>query len=272
MIVQTEHKIFSSFCEWFEHHLLQDLQGFYNYSSPVYPVEDNRLSQDTFSAPFYQWVYDSSVSGANIPTASGLGVPYIDYMNGRTIGAQPSGNVNYTLKDFNIYKTTQSDAKLLLDSKFNLKPNPRTNPPVSGQAPYQVLAPCIFLKPENMSSQPFTFGGGIKEKINFSAIIVSDDEFKGFGVGAFFNKKKNCIFPYFDEEPLNYYGDYKSGVQYNYKNKVIANDTPARHVNIDVIDYSPVEIDSLTRENPGLFFSRIGFQCSYYTESNLRIY
>lgn len=270
MIEQLEHKIFSSFKEWFENALLNECQAYTNVTTPLYPVVDTSLNKTTFSAPWYQWVYDTSVSGAVIPTAASLGVPNVDYINGRTIGGAPTGSVTYALKDFNIYTTTKSDAKLIFEGKYNSRPKPNSRPPVSGMAPRQVLAPCIFLKTENFSTKPHTFGGQICEKLIYSAVIISDDEFKSFGVGAFFGKKKNAVFPYFDDTPLNYLGDYKSG-QYNYKQKVEQNKTQDRYVFVERADWNQVEIDSLAAEQPGLFFSKIYFECNYYGQSNLRL-
>lgn len=271
MNIQLEHKIFSSFKEWFEHSLLNECQAFQNKTTPLYPMVDTKTNLQTYSAPYYQWVFDASVSGASIPTASGLGVPIVDYMNGRTISGAPTGQVSYAIKDFNIYTTTKSDAKLIFEGKFNERANPVSRPLTSGTPAGQIVAPCIFLKTESFDTKPHTFGGQICEKLNFSAIIISDDEFKGYGVGTFFGKKRNAVFPYFDDTPLNYYGDYKSGVQYNYRNKVNANKTQDRYVFVNRADWTPIEIDSLAAAQPGLYFSRIYFECLFYGQSNLRL-
>ena len=263
MIISKEHKIFSSFKEWFEHTLLNEGQAFFNKTTPLYSMEDSRQSLNSYSAPFYQWVFDSSVSGAVVPTASGINVPFIDYENGRTLSGAPTGQVSYSVKELNIYTTSESDAKLILETKYNSKPNPR-NITGSGLAPYQIVAPCIFLKPERRETELVSFGGNQCKKMNFSAIIISDDEMKRYGVGNLFANKKYSAFPYFDDTPINRYGDLKSGY-YNYEERQAAHDTPDRLVHIQNVTYTPIEVDSIASKSPNLLFSKLYFELWHYS-------
>lgn len=263
MRTSVEHNIFSSFREWFEHILLDQGQAFFNYSSPLYPVVDTKLPFQTYAAPFYQWVFDESVSGAIVPSAASWGVPYIDYNNGRTLSGQPSGTVQYSVKELNVYTTTNSDVHLIFEQKYNLRPKPNSRPPVTGLAPYQVSAPCIWLRPERRETEDVAFGGRVCKKLYFSAVILSDDDFKRFGVGNLFCNKKNAVFPIFDSAPLNYYGAIKSG-DYNYENKASAHNTPDRFVYVRDVKYTPVEVDSTTTKLPNYYFGKVYFECWFY--------
>jgi hypothetical protein len=268
--ILLEHKIFSSFVEWFEHTLLSEGRAFFNYSSPVYPMVDPKRSIPTYSSPFYQWIYDNSISGVTVPTATGLGVSYVDYENGRvlTSGAAPVGSISYSVKDLNIYTTSSSDATLIMESKYNLRPEPRSIPPTSGLAPYQKVAPCIFLKAENRQTEPIAFGGTVYKKMDFSAIIVSDDDFKRYGVGTIFCNRKDAVFPYFDDSPINAYGDVKS--PYNYETRANSNDTVDRLVCVKNVRYTPIEVDSVTQKSPNLYFGKIYFECWFFDNLNNR--
>lgn len=267
---QIEHKIFSSFREWFEHTLLA--AGCYkNVSGNLYQMDDPRLSENTYSAPFYQWVYDQSITGALIPTASGLSVPHVDYINGRTIGGAPTGIVGYSVKDFNIYTTTKTEEKLIFEEKFTTTPNPFFNSGVTGLTPYQIVAPCIFLIPMNFKINENGYGGDVKETLNFKALVMADNEFDRFGVGMLFAKKKHTIFPYFEETPLNYYGDFKTG-GYNYINQVEKYNSPDRFIYIDDVAFSPIEEDVLKKIHPNLSFATIQFNCCFYTNLERRTF
>lgn len=269
MKILTEHKIFSSFKEWFEHTLLSEGQAFFNYSSQLYPMTDTSQSLATYSAPFYQWVFDSSISGAIVPTASGIGTTYIDYENGRALGTQPTGVVSYSVKDLNIYTTSNSDAYLIFESKYNLRPTPRSILPTSGLAPKLKVAPCIFLRTENRETEPIAFGGRVYKKMDFCAIIISDDDFKRYGVGTIFSNKKNAVFPYFDDSPLNYLGDLKE--PYNYVERAAAHNDVGRLVYIKNVRYTPVEVDSMTEKSPNFYFAKIYFECWFFDNLNNRV-
>lgn len=255
MVDTTEHKIFSSFKEWFDHTLLKDGQAFSNYNTPLYsyPSGDGRLGVQIYASPYYQWVYDESISGSAVPVGSS-GI-YADYENGRFIGGTPSGYtgyLEYSVKDFSIYTTSKSDGELLLESKYNTRPKPRLNTPTTGAVPYQIMAPCIFLRDDRFSIEEASFGGQICEKLDYAAIIISDDARKRYGVGTIFGKKKNVIFPYFDSSPFNYYGGLKSG-SYNYPERVAQYNDPGRYVQIVNVEYTPIENDAVTQVNPNLF-------------------
>jgi len=266
MITLPEHAIFSSFKEWFSHTLLQDGEAFFNVTSgTLYSGTDSKYNLSVFASPYYQWVYDQSVSGALVPSTGSWGVQHIDFNNGRTIGAAPTGTINYSVKEFNIYASTSSDQKLIFEQKYFDRPRPNTKT-ASGLTPYQIVAPCVFLTPGKSKADELQLGGGITMKrLFFEALIVSDDDFKRYGVGNLFIDKKTEVFPLLGDTPLNRYGGLKNGT-YNYNDEKLLYNAQSRLIHLEEITYAPLDHDLITRNHPNLFFGKLYFTLLYYKD------
>lgn len=259
MKIQTDHKVVDSFVEWFEHVLLHDAEAYFNVSTPLFENEVSGISgMSSFSAPFYQWVADQSITGANIPTASGLGVPYVDYKNGRTLGGIPSGDVSYSVKEFNIYSVTTPLQKLIFEDRYQLRPDP-IDFPKRGLPANNIVVPAIFIRPEHQNVENFAFGGSISRKFKFNALIYSDDEFKLHAVVSVFQERLNSYIPVLNETPFNYYGDYKTG-GYNYEHQLQQYSQNNNLLRITSIQYHPIERDSISKIHPDLFLGRLWFE------------
>lgn len=259
MKAQLDHKICDSFVEWFDHTLLSEAEAFVNVSTPVFDMPSGILNGMTgYSAPFYQWVYDQSISGANIPTASGLGVSYVDYVNGRVFGTKPSGNINYSIKEFNIYMTTKPIQRLVFEDRPKLRPNP-INYQMTGLEPNNIVAPCIFIRPEHQDVVPLAFGGSITKKYFFNSLIYSDDEFKLHAVASVFMDKLFSYIPILETSPLNYFGDYKNG-GFNYETEVANLSQSNFLLRINKVNYYPIERDSISKIHPNFFLGRLFFE------------
>src|ERR1700728_517916 len=125
------HSLFSSFAIWFDHTLCQNGSGFSNISGQLYNMTDPGYSgAAVYTSPFKQWIYDSSVSGAQVPSGvyvnnsfvpRGTSGMFFDFQNGRSIFPSGANNYNvtatYSSKDFNIYTTTRSDADLIFETR-----------------------------------------------------------------------------------------------------------------------------------------------------------
>ena len=259
-----EHRILSSFKEWFDHTLLYEGEAFFNITSGQFYPMGSGYGLSSFNSPHNQWVYDNSITGATIPTASGIGVDYIDYKNGRVLGSMPSGNVNYSVKEVNVYTSTRSDQELIFSTKFNTRPQPYDRPISSGLAPDTVVAPCAILKCESVKASDVQLGGGIIEKkMQYSAIIITDSEFLMHGVGNIFADKQNKSFPIFPDSIFNKYGDFKSG-QFNYNNLKSLHSQPDELAFINKTQFSPIQHDSISKIHPNLYFGKITFNISFY--------
>lgn len=228
---QFIHDLFSSFSLWFDHTLLSEGEAYTNTSGKLYNIKDSILTNYTvYSSPFKQWVYDSSINGAIIPSGVFVGSTFVprgsnglklDFTNGRAVwpSGSPNWNVSgaYSVKDFNIYTTTRSDEELIFNNKFVFNPEFPQN--LTGIPAGKIVAPAIFLKMTNFSNEAFEFGGIDNSKVNARAIILSDSEYSLDGVGNIFADKKYKNFPLFSKTPLTEFNDLKSGV-YNYNDYV----------------------------------------------------
>ena len=128
-----DHTIISSFKEYISYKLLHDLEAYTNKSVNLHQYVPARkiAGKDIYGAPYAQWTYDSSVSGAQIPTGSsnlgrGQSGLSIDFKNGRVLvnsGISVAGPINVSIPDFNLYITTTSVQKILLEKKFEYAPD-----------------------------------------------------------------------------------------------------------------------------------------------------
>lgn len=264
----VEHRILSSFKEWFDHTLLSEGEAFFNITSGTFYQMPNVLGQTCYSSPHLQWVSDVSISGANIPLASGIGVNYIDYENGRVLGSSPSGQVSYSVKEVNVYTTSKSDQELIFSTKFNTRADPYLNTPSTGAQANSVTVPCSILKCDSVRSAEMQIGGGlIEKKMQYSAIIITDSEFLLHGVGNLFADKQNTSFPILSVTPYNKYGDYKS-TPFNYNQIKSGDYTMYDIVRIKSANFVTVQHDSISKIHPNLYFGKVVFDLSFYKGIN----
>lgn len=227
------NNLMSSFYLWVDHEILERGEAYINYSGKLYNSPDpNFPNSSIFGSPFRQWVYDSSITGANIPSGIFINNNYItknssglaiDYNKGRAIfnGTQVSGNnitASYSLKDFNIYYTDEREEKLLFEKAYAVTPkvNQVTGSLSYIDAPY----PCIFIKHRVSENIPFAFGGEDKTESMIRCIVLASNSFQLDSVVSILNDSARKVFPVInaDAMPFNYLGDFKSGISnFNYK-------------------------------------------------------
>jgi hypothetical protein len=234
MNVQYSHQLISSFYLWFDHMLLnkgaayRNKTGFfYEYNSADIKLPSNSI----YGSPNAQFVYDSSISGANIisgvfnssQTFIGRGTSglKIDNNNGRAIFNNGNGGLNisgaYALKDFNIYMKSR-DEEFLFEEAFNVA-RERTVREITYVPPYKIIAPCAIIKYNvDEINDPFAFGGEDWTKSTIKTILISDNYFNLNGAMSAMKDRNNTCFVNvtdWDDMPLDYYGDLKTGY-YNY--------------------------------------------------------
>lgn len=230
MIEQFVHKATTSFFLWFDNYLLRRGQAFSNKTGTFYHYEDDRLDSrfQTFGSPYKQWVTDSSIAGANIPTGvyvNGVlknrndGVIF-DFDNGRVLSSGIASTANVTgtfaVKDFNLYFTNETEEDLLIDRKYVA--NPRVySPPMNYIQPYDAVIPAIFLSSASIKNEPFAFGGQDTTKIIMKAVILAENTYQLDGILSLFSDSRNEVvanIPY-SGYPITEYGDLKNG-SYSY--------------------------------------------------------
>jgi len=187
MIPQFENKVMSSALLYVDNKICSKGQAFTNHSSLFYPNSVNRYQgYYSYSSPYKQLVCDRSIAGANIIsgvyvdgafTTAGL---YVNHYNGQVHfnSTQGSSKIsgNYSIKDFSVGMTSESEIDILFETKYRL--NPKTNQTITGLNPNQETYPAIYLKNLGGVNDPFAFGGMDNTIMNMRAVILADSSFK----------------------------------------------------------------------------------------------
>jgi hypothetical protein len=250
--------LMSSFYLWLDHEILDRGEAFINYSGKLYnSIDPNFPNNSIYSAPFRQWVYDSSIPNANIPsgvfingnyTSRGVSGLNIDFNKGRAIlnNSVNSNNItaSYSFKEYNIYYTDEREEKLLFEKAYNI--TPKVTQVTGGLGYLDTPYPCIFIKHRMGENIPFAFGGEDLTKTMLRCIVLASNSFSLDGLISILNDSARKVFPVFGSEsfPFNYFGDFKSGSNFNYIN-LCKNQPQSSLVYIDRVTVSKLdEIDN----------------------------
>jgi hypothetical protein len=226
MIEQFQHKATNSFMLWFDNYLLKKGEAYSNKSGVFYYYADDRLDDrfKAFGSPYKQWVNDSSITGATIPSGAHVNGTFqprssgllLDFTNGRALigNAASSASVSgsFAVKDFNIYFTNDGEEDLIVDKKYN--PNSRVFSAVTSYIePYDNVVPAIFISSQSMNNAPFSFGGEDTTQIQMKAVIMAENSYQLDGALSIFADSFNEVFPSipFSGNPTTEYGDVKDG-------------------------------------------------------------
>ena len=224
---QYQHNVTTSFALWLDHYLLDKGEAYTNKTGRFYYYQDARLPSNfkAFGTSYRQWVYDSSISGANVPSGVFINSTFvprssslkIDYLNGRVLatgtgvltGASVTGS--FAVKDFNIYLSNENEEDLIIENNAAAdKKFPWTG--VNYLPPYDQTLPAIYIMPDSFENSPFSFGGEDETRSMMRSIVFADDPYSLDGVLSIFADSKNRVFKQkdFANYPLNEYGDLKS--------------------------------------------------------------
>lgn len=240
MIEQYHHKLTNSFMLWFDNYLLTKGQAYTNYTGvSLEYYADDRLdsSYKAYGSPYKQWVFDSSVDGAIIPsdvtvgnTPSGAYNPaitgragdmHIDFDNGRALVKTTNENyqitADFAVKDFNLYFTNETEEDLIVENKYVV--NSRLPSPDIGPInPYDQVIPAIFFNTSTFQNKGFAFGGMEETTTTITATVMSEDSYMLDGALSIFADSRNELIPVIpmSEHPFDEFNDLKSGT-YNYK-------------------------------------------------------
>lgn len=221
-----------SFYQWLDNKILQDGQAYTNTTSRFYYKPDERLGANfvAYHAPFKSFVWDSGVSGASIITSisgnfgslsRGQSGMMVDYENGRVImpasfGTDKIISGSYAFKDFNVYFANQSQEVMVFTNKYYL--NSRFNRQVTQTPPaYDMVSPAIFISNTYSENKNFALGGLYNTSSTITLTVMAENLNQLEGVLSIMTDSKDENFPQLNKNtwPLNFYGDFKSG--YNYE-------------------------------------------------------
>jgi|TARA_A100001201_G_scaffold26939_1_gene29709 hypothetical protein len=215
---------------WFDNFLLTKGEAYTNTTGDFFYYDDTLIDSNytVFGSPYKQWVSDSSIAGATVPTgvyingnlsgrADGV---VLDFDNGRALasGASSTDTVtgSFSVKDFNIYFTNDTEDDLIVENKYVVNSRVPSGP-YTYITPYDDVAPAIFLAASTLENKPFALGGMVDTVVLMKAVVISDDPYKLDGALSIFGDSVNEViepvpmtgFPYTE------LGDLK-GDSYNY--------------------------------------------------------
>ena len=204
MKAQFQHDLTSSFFMWFDNFLLTKGEAYTNTTGEFFYYDDTLIDSryTAFGSPYKQWVSDSSIAGATVPTgvyingnlsgrADGV---VLDFDNGRALasGASSSDTItgSFAVKDFNVYFTNDTEDDLITENKYVVNSRIPSGP-YTYITPYDDVAPAIFLAASNLENKPFALGGMVDTVVNMKAVILSDDPYKLDGALSIFGDSVN---------------------------------------------------------------------------------
>mgnify|MGYP003138741545 FL=1 len=227
---QFQHKITNSFILWFDNFLLTEGEAFSNKTGTLFNYTDNRLDSrfTPYGSAYKQWVTDSSVTGATIPSGVFIDGNFsgrddgvvLDFDNGRALisGDVTTSTVTgeFAVKDFNIYLTNDTEDDIIVENKYVV--NSRI-PSITETniTPYDDVVPAIFISTTRGENAPYALGGLQNSKINVNAVVLAEDTYGLDGVLSIFMDSVDECFAELPmkEYPVTELGDLKDNT-YNY--------------------------------------------------------
>tara|TARA_R110002012_G_scaffold275042_1_gene461536 strand:+ start:156 stop:1004 length:849 start_codon:yes stop_codon:yes gene_type:complete len=227
---QFQHKLTTSFFLWFDNFLLNKGEAFSNKTGEFFYYDDPRIDSDykAYGSPYKQWVTDSSITGATMPTGVYVGGSFsgrndtvvLDFENGRALlGGNNTGLAvtgEFAVKDFNVYMTNDTEEDLVVENKYVVNSRLPSGPYTYIQ-PYDDVVPAVFISSSDASNTPFALGGLQDTKVNMKAVILAEDTYQLDGVlSIFMDSIDECITPIpMTGYPITELGDLKDN-SYNY--------------------------------------------------------
>ena len=227
---QFQHKLTNSFILWFDNFLLTKGEAFSNKTGTLFNYTDNRLDSrfTPYGSAYKQWVTDSSVTGATIPSGVFIDGNFsgrddgvvLDFDNGRALisGDVTTSTVTgeFAVKDFNIYLTNDTEDDIIVENKYVV--NSRI-PSITETniTPYDDVVPAIFISTTRGENAPYALGGLQNSKINVNAVVLAEDTYGLDGVLSIFMDSVDECFAELPmkEYPVTELGDLKDNT-YNY--------------------------------------------------------
>ena len=227
MKAQLDNVLMSSMIMWIDNTILKRGEAFQNYNSQFYPITNIYNGFYSYGLPFKQVVSDSSVSGANLLSGVYVNNSFITvgqsgltginpfqgqvYFTGNQAGKTLSGT--YAVKDFNIYLTNQPEEELLFETEYKIRP--KTTQTATGLALESITYPCIFLKNNGGTNEPFALGGQDQTMMEVRAVVLADNMFNLDAVCSILKDTARRYVPLINPPPFNNFGSLNSGY-FNY--------------------------------------------------------
>jgi len=277
---QFQHQLITSFALWLDHVVCNRGAAYTNIESTFYYQNDERLDPDfvSFASPHKQWVCDSSINGAHIINGINLngkslnnnsnGIRF-DYNNGRVLLPRTIANSSssvegkYSVKDFNIYITDQTEEELLIETKFDK--NSRFDQDIyGGVKPYDQVVPAIFLSYEQGYNDPFAFGGEDITRSFIRCVVFAENSYQLDGLFSILKDLNNVVIANvgFNEHPLNEFGDLKYGY-YDYtdlSDRYYNSKNSKTSIHLEKVTVSKLNDKIARKTHPGLYMGFVDIE------------
>ena len=227
---QFQHKLTTSFFLWFDNFLLNKGEAYSNKTGEFFYYSDPRVDSayKVYGSPFKQWVTDSSITGATMPTGVYIDSSFsgrddgvvLDFENGRALVSGSNTGLSLTgqfsVKDFNVYMTNDTEEDLVVENKYTVNSRLPSGP-YTYIEPYDDVVPAIFISSSDAQNKPFALGGMQDTTVAMKAVVLAEDTYQLDGVlSIFMDSVDECLNPIsMTGYPITELGDLKEG-SYNY--------------------------------------------------------
>ncbi len=279
MLAQFDHSLTISAFLWAQSQIQGMAAAYFNATVPFYPTADARYTgYYSYSAPWKQLVYDSSISGAqvvNMVSGGGFSAPltrasglHFDYLNGRVLvpaalGANLALTGAVSVSEVNMYLPNATEESLLTQTKFFRNPRYQ-GMPTSGIDPYAMVTPAVFLNTIDDKSEQFAFGGIDNTITTFTLTCFCESDYQLKGLFSLFRDSRYGYIPLINiaQNPLDGYNDTKGGSgTYSYQNIITQYGTPGNLIYVQSVRTS--KVSDKMQLNPGLFAGIIDLELSF---------
>ena len=217
-----DHDVDSSVFLWLDYLLVERNLGFSTYSGAFTPVTSMYSGKSAYAAPHRQFVYDSTITGAVVPSGAstnGAFVPRgtgmaIDYMHGQTLFpsavAQPV-TTRYSYKEINVYITDKPVEEILFENKYQERP--RNAPAHTDFKPDDLVYPCILIKSEAGGNRQESFDGMARTTMPVKLVFLAENPYQYKAVTSVLRDQQDKHIVLFPPEhlPFDQYFNLKSG-------------------------------------------------------------
>jgi hypothetical protein len=255
----VDHDIISSFKEYIHFSLVNQLEAYRNVNAPLFLTSPARsfYGKDVYGSPYAQWLYDSSISGAQIPSGVGSlnrGVSglSIDFKNGRVLvntGVSITGSIPVSLPDFNIYVTTTPIQKIFIENKFEYAPYLKQHTGVIKAD--SIIAPCIFVSYISTENKPIQLGGLESSNFSVQVAVFADNLQHLMGVQKIVRDMSDRVFPSLSSTPFNELNDLKSGY-WNYNSLMQNNPNQDNLIHVNDTSFRILDLDYVNDKHPNI--------------------
>ena len=255
----VDHDIISSFKEYIHFSLVNQLEAYRNVNAPLFLTSPARsfYGKDVYGSPYAQWLYDSSIPGAQIPSGVGSlnrGVSglSIDFKNGRVLvntGVPITGSIPVSLPDFNIYVTTTPIQKIFIENKFEYAPYLKQ--PTGAIKADSIIAPCIFVSCTSTENKPIQLGGLEASNFSVQVAVFADNLQHLMGVQKIVRDMSDRVFPSLSSTPFNELNDLKSGY-WNYNSLMQTNGNQDNLIHVNDTSFRILDLDYVNDKHPNI--------------------